>query len=118
MRAWPTLARLSRPAIAVAALYALVLSVFLAGIAPGPVALVADVLCAPQAGSSVPHQPWAEGRDCCSLAAPAGSALPAPTSSLAAAQRVPVAIAWAMPPAPAGDAAPIHDARARGPPPV
>ena len=118
MRAWPLIARLSRPALAVAALYALVLGTFLGGLQPPALASASHVLCSPtgQAGAP-PAPPSADHRDCCTLACPGGtSPVPLAVPTLALPEREPAFVPWAAAREQAPGAASIRDTRARGPP--
>jgi hypothetical protein len=118
MRAWLPIARLSRPAIAVVALYAFVLGTFLGSFAPGPLAAAGHILCSPEHGDgSAPSLPTSGHRDCCTPACPGGaSLLPTPSASSVLSDRRAYAFAWARTVAPEPDTAALRDTRARGPP--
>jgi hypothetical protein len=118
MLAWPKIARLSRSALAVAALYALVLGNFLGAIPGGPAAGSAHVLCSPSAGEGSSPAPLPVHKsDCCILACMAGAAPAAqPAAAASTPDRVSILIAWSVQAeAPAGRSAP-RDTRVRGPP--
>ncbi|NNM73625.1 hypothetical protein [Enterovirga aerilata] len=121
MRAWLTIARLRRPAIAVAALYALVLGSFVTALSPPPFAAAGQhALCSPAAeGSPRAPVPDAGHRECCTLACPGGAPFAAPGSAfLPAPLPLVAALSWL----PGRDAAigrsALRDIRSRGPPPA
>jgi hypothetical protein len=105
---WRTLA-------AVLSLYGLVLQAFLAGLAPGPVAASAGILCqthqAP-AGS----EPLARAHACCTLACPASIASPPPATAEAWPPRSAIVLSWSLPGTAPAHASPARPASARGPP--
>ena len=119
MRAWPLIARLSRPALAVVALYALVLGTFLGGLQRPALASLSHVLCSPTGETGAPPgPPSADHRDCCTLACPGGTS-PVPLSVSAALpglERDPAFVPWAAAREQAPGRASIRDTRARGPP--
>ncbi len=120
MRAWLKIARLSRPALAVAALYALVLGTYLGALAPLPGALPpTHILCSSQEATdpSGPAVPAPEHRDCCTAACLNGASLVPPGGAFETVS--PPAhspVGW-VPRDPAGSSLAIpRDTRVRGPP--
>ncbi len=118
MRAWLPIARLSRSALAVAALYAFVLGSYLGLLPPDPLAAAAHVLCSPSGdGSSRPSAPEGNHRECCTPACPGGAPLPPPPSAaLVPPERLAAAPEWIASPDPARAGTALRDTRARGPP--
>jgi hypothetical protein len=117
MRAWPLFARLSRPALAVAALYALVLGSFVGSLAPRQLAAGLHVLCAPGETRTPTRSGHEADRDgCCTLGCPGGTTLLSSRSEPACIARTTLTIVWSRPAPCQPSSLPEHDARARGPP--
>ena len=119
MRAWHIIARLSRPALAVAALYAFVLGSFLGALTTSPLAAAsAHVLCTPSdAHSSDPAVPDPGHRACCTAACLGGfTFLPPGSSAAPALPRTLVRAGWLPRATSAAPAGPEADPRVRGPP--
>jgi hypothetical protein len=119
MRAWPIIARLTRPALAVAALYAFVLGTYLGALAPAQLSAPGHVLCSPAGDAgSPPAWPAADHRDCCTAACPGGTSPVAPpvSGTLVPPRRDLVTFAWTPEAEQVPRTASIGDARARGPP--
>ena len=118
MRAWLPIARLSRSAVAVAALYAFVLGSYLGLLPPDPLAAAAHVLCSPSGdGSSRPNAPRGNHRECCTPACPGEAPLPPPPSAtLVEPERIAAAPEWVASRDPERTRLTFRDNRARGPP--
>ena len=119
MRAWHIIARLSRPALAVAALYAFVLGSFLGALTTSPLAAgAAHVLCTPSGpDASRPLVPETGHQPCCTAACLGGLSIVPPASTAGPApQRTLVSAGWVAATDPFLPAGPAGEPRVRGPP--
>ncbi|MCF4125713.1 hypothetical protein [Methylobacterium sp. SyP6R] len=104
-----------RALAAMLSLYGLVLQAFLTGLAPGPAAASAGILCQTHQAPAE-SEPLARVHSCCTLACPTPLAPPAPASAEAWPPRIAVVLSWSLAGTAPAHASPARPASARGPP--